>query len=200
MDPTTLWPCGFFDLHSQRERRQRPAEKSDHENSRYAAALLLAMNGVAMAWEPETDPFSGSNKITAFVLIGSGFGARISGAAVICDTSEDGITVRAIPGYTHDGSDSAAISLGALNAAFADDKRLETVTVSDASAGTVGSDQLAIDLLLDKEASEAFLNAMAAARKSIMVKDGVNSGPIKLSARGSSAAAKKLLECVKAQP
>lgn len=157
-----------------------------------AAVLMAAAPAMAgfgqWSVETEEDPFSGGKRVTV------DYSSSIrSGVIIICDTSEAGLMVRAIPGYAFEPVLAGATP--EIEFAF-DGKRL---LGQSGETGAVGDNLAASQTTLSKENSQAFVEAFAAAKKQIAIKDGISDRPHLLTARGSTKAGAALVECMKSQ-
>jgi hypothetical protein len=138
--------------------------------------------------ETEEDPFSGGRRVTANFM-----SSLRSGVFIICDTAEQGLTVRAIPGFAHD---PALESLSPeIEFAF-DGKRLFGQT---GRTGSVGDNLAAAETVLTVDNAWLFVEAFDGARKQIAVKDGISDRPHLLTAAGSSKAGAALVKCMQGQ-
>jgi hypothetical protein len=143
-----------------------------------------------MRWsaDSEEDPFSGGRRVTVNFM-----SSIRSGVFIICDTAEQGLTVRAIPGFAYSSV------LEGLNPeiefAF-DGKRLFGQT---GRTGAVGDNVAAAETVLTVDNAWLFVEAFDGARKQIAIKDGISDRPHLLSAAGSSKAGAALVKCMEGQ-
>lgn len=159
------------------------------------AAAILCLMGQAGAgfdsWTTETeqDPFSGGARVTVDYS-----SSLRSGIVFFCDATEDGVRIRAIPGYVYD---TPMAGFGP-KVEFAIDG--EVMDGGYGKVGVVGDNLAAVDATLKGSSARNLLRAFAAAKKQIAVKDGMSDRPHLLNARGSTKAATALLDCMKRQP
>lgn len=116
-----------------------------------------------------------------------------SGVLIICDSSEQGLTVRIIPGFAA----SAELVGFEPQVEFAiDEKRIF------GQAGETGSvgDNLAISQTkLLPENAKIFVEAFATAKKQVAIRDGISDRPHLMTARGSTKSGADLVACMKKQ-
>lgn len=158
--------------------------------------ILLAMLGAAPAradflrWSAETeeDPFSGGRRVTVNFM-----SSIRSGVFIICDTAEQGLTIRAIPGFAYETG--LEFLTPEIEFAF-DGKRL---LGQSGRTGSVGDNLAAAETTLTVENSWLFAEAFDGARKQIAIKDGISDRPHLLTAAGSSKAGAALVKCMEGQ-
>jgi hypothetical protein len=140
------------------------------------------------AAEVENDPFTGGQKVAVDYS-----SSLRSGVAVLCDTSQSGVTIRAVPGFafTEDMQ-----SLEPLLEFAIDGTRLLS---AKGSTGAVGDNIAASQVTLTGEEAKQFINAFANARKQIAIKDGISDRPHLLRASGSTKAGEALKACLAKQ-
>lgn len=155
-------------------------------------SLFLAQPALAgfEEWtsEAEADPFSGGAKISADYM--SSFR---SGIFVMCDTAEDGIRVRAVPGFDYD----ASLDGYTPTMKFAFDGKL--LFEADGETGSAGNNLAISQVLLTGEKAKQFVDAFAAAKRQIAIEDGIADRPHLLKASGSTAAGSAIVGCLKKQ-
>lgn len=158
----------------------------------FLAALVAAAPAHAdfMSWSAETeeDPFSGGRRVTVNFM-----SSIRSGVFIICDTAEQGLTVRAIPGFAY--SPVLEGVYPEIEFAF-DGKRL---LGQHGRTGSVGDSLAAAETVLTVENSWLFVEAFDGARKQIAIKDGISDRPHLLTAAGSSKAGAALVRCMEGQ-
>lgn len=154
-----------------------------------AASVVPAYAGFDR-WTAETekDPFSGGKK----VMVGYMSSLR-SGILIKCDSAEQGISVRAIPGFAY----VAALAGETPEVQFAIDGNL--LFGEEGRTGSVGDNLAAVDVDLSGDKAEQFAKAFAAAKSQVAVKDGISDRPHLLKARGTSKAGAELVSCLSAQ-
>ena len=160
------------------------------------AAIVACLTGTAAnagfdQWstEVEKDPFSNGIRVTV------DYSTSIrSGVLLFCDTTENGVSVRAVPGYVHE----AAMAGFKPRMDFAVDGKLVGGAVG--TVAIVGDSLAAVEVKLQLAQAREFLKAFAAAKRQIAIRDGMSDRPYLLSARGSTKAGTNLFECLKRQP
>ncbi|GGE94114.1 hypothetical protein H1W37_05055 [Stappia taiwanensis] len=159
------------------------------------AAILLAFStfpGHAgfQRWgaDVEADPFSNGVRVTVDYT-----SSARSGVLIICDTSEEGLMVRAIPGFSYDSS--LMLIDPKIEFAF-DGYRLFSQT---GETGAVGDNLAVAQVTLTPVNARVFVAAFAAARKQIAIKDGISDRPHLMTARGSTRAGRTLASCLNKQ-
>lgn len=116
-----------------------------------------------------------------------------SGVIMICDSAEEGLIVRAVPGYVYESNLDGLTPM----VEFAVDG--ERVTGETGETGIVG-DNLAMSQVTLKGATAAqFIEAFGQARKQIAIRDGISDRPHLLTARGSTKAGAALSACMALQ-
>ena len=157
-------------------------------------SVLLASTVSALAgfdrWTTsvEKDPFSGGERVTVDMST-----SIRSGIIIFCDTAENGVAVRAIPGFTFDDS-LVGVS---PKMEFAVDG--ERITGGTGQAGAVGDNLATAEVRLMRAAALQLVEAFAAAKNQIAVKDGISDRPYLLSVRGSTKAGVALQDCMSKQ-
>ncbi|MCJ7996661.1 hypothetical protein J5N58_06810 [Rhizobium cremeum] len=135
--------------------------------------------------EVENDPFSGGQRVT----VGISTSMR-SGVVIICDSAEKGLMVRAVPGFAFD-SDLAGFE---PEVEFAIDG--ERLLGQAGETGAVGDNLAASQVMLSPENAKRFVDAFAAAKKQIAIKDGISDRPHLMPARGTTKSGQALLTCM----
>lgn len=153
---------------------------------------LIATNAFALfnSWdtEVEDDPFSGGKRVTTTYM-----SSVRSGVLVICDSAENGLIVRAIPGFEFDEVLEGATPMFEI---AVDGTRLLGET---GTTGAVGSNLAISQVVLTGDNSRDFVEAFSKAQKQIAVKDGISDRPHLLTARGSTKAGAALTKCIDLQ-
>lgn len=154
-----------------------------------AASVAPASAGF-LEWnaDVEEDPFSGGKRVTA------GYMSSIrSGVVIICDTAEQGLMIRAIPGFAFDAT---LLGISPEIEVAIDGSRL---LGQQGQTGSVGDNLAIAEVLLSVENSRTFVKAFAEAKKQIAVKDGISDRPHLFTARGSTKAGAALVKCMDGQ-
>jgi hypothetical protein len=140
-----------------------------------------------MAWSSETedDPFSKGQRVTVDFM-----STIRSGIILICDSSEQGLLLRAIPGFAFDN----ALAGAEPEIEIAIDG--ERIVGQTGETGSVGDNLATAQVMLTGENAEVFLEAFEKAKKQVAIKDGISDRPHLLSARGSSKTSKALRACL----
>lgn len=138
--------------------------------------------------EVDNDPFSKGSRVTVDYS-----SSMRSGVLIICDTAEHGLTVRAVPGFTFSEQMRGYEPL----VEFAIDG--ERLLGQKGETGSVGDNLAAVETKLETSDAEKFVEAFAAARRQVAVKDGISDRPYLLSARGSTKAGAALVKCMERQ-
>lgn len=158
----------------------------------FLAAVLVAMPAAAdfLRWSAETDndPFTGGQRVTVSYM-----SSLRSGVFIICDTAEEGLIVRAVPGFTYTPMMEAVTPT--LEFAF-DGKR---VLGQEGRTGAVGDSLATAETQLSVENSWLFAEAFAGAKRQIAIKDGISDRPHLLKASGSTKAGAALVRCMQMQ-
>ena len=156
-----------------------------------AVALLALGGGEAHAgfktWSTkvESDPFSGGTKVTV------DFASTItSGILVVCDTSQNGMMVRSVPGFSF--SDALKDYKPILEFAI-DGSRL---LGQQGETNSVGDNLAVAQVQLTHYHAEALAYAFTRAKKQIAIKDGISDRPFLLGVAGSSKAGAALTRCL----
>lgn len=155
----------------------------------WAASLLPAKAGF-QSWTSETekDPFSGGVRVTVDYS-----SSLRSGVLIVCDSAEKGLEIRMVPGFAYDSSLEGQFP----EIEFAiDGNRLFG---QPGVTGSVGDNIAAAITVLTADKAQQFVDAFAAARKQIAIKDGISDRPHLLSARGSTNAGADLIKCMQLQ-
>lgn len=158
-----------------------------------AAALSLSAAPASAGFDSWTvdmdnDPFSGGHRVTV------DYSSSIrSGVIIICDTTERGLLVRAIPGFAFD----ADMQGFEPEVEFAIDG--ERLLGQLGQTGAVGDNLAIAQTMLSPENARKFVDAFAKAKKQIAIKDGISDRPYLLSARGSTKAGAALVVCMDKQ-
>lgn len=159
-----------------------------------AGAVLLAATNLAAAdflsWSAdiENDPFSGGRKVVVNYM-----SSLRSGVFIFCDSAEPGVRVRAVPGWAY-VADLALIE-PTIEFAF-DGQRL---LGAKGSTGSVGDNLAAAEVTLQGEQARQFVEAFAAARKQVAIKDGISDQHHLLKATGSTRSGQQLSACLSRQ-
>lgn len=156
------------------------------------AFFISATSSIAgfQTWDAsvEEDPFSGGRRVTASFM-----SSLRSGVLVICDTAEQGLLVRAIPGFAYDPS----LEGGTPEIEFAfDGKRL---LGQSGQTGAVGDNLAVSQTMLSVDNSWLFVEAFAGAKKQVAIKDGISDRPHLLTASGSTKTGAALVKCMEGQ-
>lgn len=135
------------------------------------------------------NPFSGGTDVSVLYNV-----SRVAQVQVQCDSGKQGITIVAIPGYE--------VTPDALaykpTVRFAVDGEIILSGVS-ASVSAFGANLAGVVIELTKENADKVTDGLLAAKRQIAIEDGLSSKPFLLTARGSTAAAKKVKQCYQAQ-
>ncbi|HZG29925.1 MAG TPA: hypothetical protein VE079_15835 [Ensifer sp.] len=157
-----------------------------------AGLLLVALGGSEAAagfksWttKVEDDPFSGGTKVTVDFA-----SSLTSGILIRCDTSQNGMMVRSVPGFRT--SDALKDYKPILEFAI-DGKRL---LGQQGETATVGNDLAVAQVQLTHYHAEALAYAFTKAKKQIAIKDGISDRPFLLGVSGSSKAGAALTRCL----
>ena len=166
-------------------------------SSRFFSFLILVLFAATSAeagwkkWSSEvkTDPFTGGEKVFL------GFSPSTnSSLSVKCDTSKTGIEVRSIPGWR--GDNSLIDSKPTIKLAIDGDLLFIGQTITT-SVGLYGGDYLiGISAMLDQGQSEEFIARFVKAKRQIAMDDGMSTGPIITTARGSTKSGRALIKCL----
>ncbi|ATN32877.1 hypothetical protein ACO34A_03560 [Rhizobium sp. ACO-34A] len=135
--------------------------------------------------EVENDPFSGGQRVTVGITT-----SMRSGVVIFCDTSEKGLTVRAIPGFAFE----SGMTGFAPEMEFAIDG--ERLLGQSGETGAVGDNIAVSEVKLSPENAKRFMDAFAAAKKQIAIKDGISDRPHLMPARGTTKSGQALLGCM----
>jgi hypothetical protein len=139
--------------------------------------------------EVKVDPFTKGEKVFLDFSL-----SRNSSLNIKCDTSKSGIEILAIPGWRGDQSTTARTPQ--IQLAIDGDLLFAGETVNT-SVGLYGGDYLVgISALLDPRQSVEFINRFARAKRQIAMNDGMSSGPMIATARGSTKSGKSLTKCL----
>lgn len=139
--------------------------------------------------DTEDDPFSKGKRVTVDFMT-----SIRSGVLLICDSSEKGFLLRAVPGFVFNNSDMSDVEPEVEIAI--DGQRLFG---QKGEIGSVGDNLAVSQFMLSPKNAKAFLAAFTAAKKQVAIKDGISDRPYLLSARGSSKAAVALESCLSLQ-
>lgn len=149
----------------------------------------LASAGMA-SWtsEVEKDPFSGGQRVTVTNMT-----SFRSGVLIICDSAEQGLMVRIIPGF------AAPEQLKGYepHIEFAVDEKL--LFGQGGETGSVGDNLAIAQTKLTPQNAQIFVSAFSKAKKQVAIKDGISDRPQLLSARGSTKAGSELSGCMEKQ-
>jgi hypothetical protein len=143
------------------------------------------------SWSAEVkdDPFSGGQSVMVTYM-----SSLRSGVLIFCDSTKDGLRVRAIPGFEF----NSVLDAAKPTMEFAiDGKR---VGYASASTGTVGENLAASEADLPAGLAANFIRAFMNAHRQVAVKDGISDRPLLLSASGSTRSGKALFACMQKQP
>jgi hypothetical protein len=160
----------------------------------FAFILSLGFQASASAgfnrWsiEKTDDPFTGGQKVTVDYM-----SSLRSGVFILCDTSDEGLLVRSIPGFAND----PVLEDAKPTLAFAFDGQFLLSDVGE--TGSVGDNLAISQVQLKAENALKFVDAFAKAQKQIAIKNGISEGAQLLKASGSTAAGQALVECVNKQ-
>lgn len=136
----------------------------------------------------EDDPFSGGKKVSV------DYSETIrSGALIQCDTSQQGLRFRVVPGYVH----TPVLEYATPTLEFAiDGKRLFAVK---GTTGSVGDNLAIAEVEISRDQAIQLIDAFSSAKKQIAVKDGISTGPMLYKASGSTKAGQALKDCIQKQ-
>jgi len=154
-------------------------------------ACVTTANAGFQRWSAtvEKNPFSGGVDVSVLYLV-----SRDAQIQVRCDSGKQGITIVAIPGYEAT-ADALAFEPSVRFAVDGD------ILLSDipARVSSFGSNLAGVVIHLSKEKADRFTDGMLSARRQIAIEDGMSTKPFLLTARGSTAAARKVKQCYQAQ-
>ncbi len=154
-----------------------------------AASMLFSLPAKAdfERWSinKESDPFTKGEKVVVDYM-----SSLRSGVLVFCDTAEPGIEIRAIPGFVY------SPDMEALSPEFAVAIDGEVLFTKSARTGMVGDNLAISSLFLDDFDAKRFIDAFAASKKQIAIKDGIADKPHLLKASGSTKAGQALQACL----
>jgi hypothetical protein len=156
----------------------------------FLAITISSASAGLMEWssDVEEDPFSGGIRVTVDFM-----SSLRSGVLIICDSSERGLLLRTIPGFTFEeglSGFSPEIEIAI------DGQRL---LGQSGETGSVGDNLAVAQVQLTLENSRDFVKAFADANKQVAIKDGISDRPHLLTARGSTKAGAQLVKCMEAQ-
>lgn len=137
----------------------------------------------------KNNPFSGGVDVS--VLYNVSCDGHIQ---VRCDSGEQGITIVAIPGY--EANDNVLLYEPDIKIAI--DGKIILTDIS-ASVGAFGANLVGVIVKLTKQNADKLTDGFLSAQRQIAFEDGLSSKPFLLTARGSTAAAKKIKQCYQAQ-
>lgn len=158
------------------------------------ASVFVCTAGQASAgfdywtYEVEKDPFSGGLRVTVDLAT-----SIRSGIFILCDSSEHGLTVRAIPGF--EWTDDLDGYHPMMEFAVDGDRLFGQVGLT----GRVGANLAIAEGHLTQENANTLAEAFGRARRQIAVKDGISDSPHLMTARGSTKAGAALAECLDGQ-
>jgi hypothetical protein len=135
--------------------------------------------------EVESDPFTGGNNVSATYLM-----SVRSGAFIECDSATHELTFKVVAGWEYETS--IADYVPTIDIAI-DGKIFGSY---EGKTGAYGSNIAGVFFKLSGEKAVDLLRAIAGSQKQIAVRDGISDGPHLMSAKGSTAAGKKLLSCI----
>lgn len=142
------------------------------------------------AWssEVEKDPFSGGQRVTVTNMT-----SFRSGVLIMCDSSEQGLVVRIIPGF------AATEHLVGYepHVEFAIDEKLLFGQAGE--TGSVGDNLAISQTKLTPQNALIFVGAFGKAKKQVAIKDGISDRPQLLTARGSTKSGADLAACMEKQ-
>lgn len=136
----------------------------------------------------EDDPFSKGRRITIDFMT-----SIRSGVLLICDTSEEGFLLRAVPGYAYEST------LDFVDPQIEVAIDGEVLFGQQGEAGSVGDNLAVLQVMLSPKNAAKFAEAFATAKKQIALRDGVSDRPYLMSTRGSTKAAQILSSCLNKQ-
>jgi hypothetical protein len=138
--------------------------------------------------EVEKDPFSGGTRVTVDLST-----SIRSGVIIFCDSSEQGVRVRIIPGYEYD----PVLEGETPTVEFAIDGT--KLLSQEGYTGSVGANLAVAEVGLTPENSRRFIEKFAKAESQVAIKDGISDRPALLTARGSTKAGAVLSTCINQQ-
>lgn len=158
------------------------------------ALLLVSMNSANAGFERWTasakkNPFSGGVDVSVIYNV-----SRNSQVQVQCDSGKQGIKIVAIPGFEA----SADLLIFTPSIRFAVDGKI-ILTDVPAKVSVFGANLAGVAITLTKENADKFTDGLLSAKRQIALEDGISSKPFLLTARGSTAAARKIKQCYQAQ-
>ncbi|MBP2560821.1 hypothetical protein J2857_003590 [Neorhizobium galegae] len=155
-----------------------------------AASVVPAWAGFG-SWsvEIEDDPFSGGRQVAVSIST-----SIRSGVLILCDSSKDGVVVRAIPGFAFNGDISGFVP--SIEIAI-DGKRLIS---TEGETGSVGDNLAISQVSLSVDDTKIFVDAFAKAKKQVAIKDGISDRPHLMAANGTTKAGTALRDCLARQP
>lgn len=133
----------------------------------------------------ESDPFTKGEKVVADYM-----SSLRSGVLVFCDTAEPGIEIRAIPGFVY------SPEMEGFSPEFAVAVDGEVLFTKSARTGMVGDNLAISSLFLNDLDAKLFIDAFAASKKQIAIKDGISDKAHLLKASGSTKAGQALQACL----
>ena len=159
----------------------------------FGGIIVLLLNvSVANAgfdsWTADTndDPFKGGEVVTASYVRS----AR-SGVFVECNSTSGTVILKAIAGWAY----QPGLELIKPDVKYAIDGNVVEIT-GEAATGAYGDNIAGISVNFEKIEARKLVESFARAKKQIAINDGISDSPFLLSARGSTAAGKKLIACI----
>jgi hypothetical protein len=135
--------------------------------------------------EKEPDPFTKGEKVVVDFM-----SSIRSGVFIMCDTTQPGLQIRAIPGFTFDSS------LEGMNPEMKIAIDGELLLTKIGQTGMLGDNLAAATMWLDDFDAKRFIEAFAASKKQIAIQDGIADKPHLMKASGSTKSAQALQSCL----
>lgn len=160
-----------------------------------AATILMSSINSANAgfrswsYEIKQNPFSGGIDVAVLYSLTERTQVQVS-----CDSGKSGIKIVAIPGYE---MTERMRSLRPKTRIAVDGEII--LSEMEGNVRSFGANKAGIIIELTKKDAVALTNAFIAAQRQIAIEDGMSARPFLLSAKGSTAAAKKIKQCYDAQ-
>ncbi|AQS41500.1 MAG: Hypothetical protein BHV28_08010 [Candidatus Tokpelaia hoelldobleri] len=137
-------------------------------------------------YEMENNPFSGGIKIYSINMT-----SIRSGVAILCDSSEKAIKIRSIPGFVYDSS----LDYVTPEIKIAIDGDIILIGL-EGRTGSVGDNLAMSEAKLEGDDARIFLTAFKKAARQVAIENGISTGPILLTARGSTKTGQALEKCL----
>ena len=137
----------------------------------------------------KNNPFSGGKDVSVLYIVNAN-----SQIQIVCDSAKQGIRMTVIPGYE---ASPAALSRSPTVRIAVDGEIILSKLVG--MVNTFGANLAGVSVELTKSAADTMTAAFVSARRQIAIEDGMSNGPHLLTARGSTAAARKVQQCYRAQ-